>query len=269
MGEAETIHRSPAPRTRESLADDMRRLGVQAGMTLIVHSSLSALGWVCGGAVAVVQALQDVLTAEGTLVMPTQTAGLSDPAEWVNPPIPADWVAVVREQMPAYDPLVTPTRGMGAVVETFRTWPGTIRSDHPHHSFAAWGRHKERVIRGHQLEYGFGEHSPLARLYELDAYVLLLGVGYDSNTSFHLAEHRAPGAVRRERGAPVMENGVRLWKVFADIELDSDRFPAIGTDFEATGNVTVGPVGSAESRLFSQRAGVDFATEWLTKHGRA
>ena len=61
-------------------------------------------------------------------------------------------------------------------------------------SFAAWGKHAEFVTDGHSLDNGLGETSPLARVYDLDGYVLLLGVDYDSNTSFHLAEYRAPHA---------------------------------------------------------------------------
>jgi aminoglycoside 3-N-acetyltransferase len=62
-----------------------------------------------------------------------------------------------------------------------------------------------------------------------------------------------------------MENGQRVWKTYDDIELDADIFPEIGVDFEATGTVTLGQVGSAQARLFSARAAVDFAQEWLTK----
>ncbi len=68
MSEHSLIDETPEPRTRESLGADLRALGVTPGMTLIVHSSLSSLGWVCGGPVAVVQALMDVVTPEGTLV---------------------------------------------------------------------------------------------------------------------------------------------------------------------------------------------------------
>lgn len=59
------------PKTRGSLAEDFRNLGLKKGMTVIVHSSLKSLGWVVGGPIAVVQALMDVLSEEGTLVMPT------------------------------------------------------------------------------------------------------------------------------------------------------------------------------------------------------
>jgi methylglutaconyl-CoA hydratase len=74
MSESQTIAAVAQPATRASLAADLRVLGVQPGMTLLVHSSLSALGWVCGGPVAVIQALQDALTPAGALVMPTHTS---------------------------------------------------------------------------------------------------------------------------------------------------------------------------------------------------
>ncbi|MBW8821656.1 MAG: AAC(3) family N-acetyltransferase, partial [Streptomyces sp.] len=68
--------------TRDTLAGQLRELGVRSGEILLVHSSLSALGWVCGGPVAVVQGLLDALGPDGTLVVPTQTGDLSDPAVW-------------------------------------------------------------------------------------------------------------------------------------------------------------------------------------------
>ena len=119
-------------------------------------------------------------------------------------------------------------------------------------------------MANHALDHSLGEGSPLARLYDLDAHVLLLGVGYDRNTSFHLAEYRAPGALPVTLGAPILEEGRRVWKEYADIDIDSDPFPAIGTAFEEEGSVRIGLVGSTRARLLPQRAAVDFATAWLT-----
>ena len=76
MTELETIQNIPFPRTRETLAADLRALGLQSGMVVIVHSSLSSIGWVNGGSMAVVQALLDVITPDGTLVMPAHSGEL-------------------------------------------------------------------------------------------------------------------------------------------------------------------------------------------------
>lgn len=58
---------------------------------LVLHSSLTSLGWVFGGPVAVLQAFQDVLTETGTLIVPTHTSNLTDTAGWRSPPVPEEW----------------------------------------------------------------------------------------------------------------------------------------------------------------------------------
>lgn len=259
------VQNTPLPRTRAGLIEDLRQIGLKPGMTVITHSSLSSLGWVCGGPVAVVQTLMDVLTTEGTLVMPTQTGDYTDPVQWNNPPVPQEWLPFIYEQMPAFDPRITPSYHMGRIVETFRTWPGTLRSNHPLLSFAAWGKHARTIIDNQSLAYGLGEQSPLARLYDLEGQVLLLGVGYDSCTSLHLAEYRAPGTKVVQQSAPMYEQGQRVWKTYQEIDLNSEIFPDIGAEFEQTGLVMIGKVGSAHTRLFPQRAAVDFATQWYIK----
>lgn len=266
MSENDIIQNTPKLRTRESIANDLKNLGLKEGMTVIVHSSLGSIGWVSGGPVAVVQAMMDVVSDRGTIMMPTHSFPISDPIHMKNPPLPKDWHEEIRSTMPAFNPHITPTEGMGAIVETFRTFPSVKRSLHPIYSMAAWGKHAEMVTENHSLEYAMGEGSPLARVYDLNGTVLCIGTGYPTNTSFHLGETRSGIRKKIQNGAPIIENGLRVWKTFIDFGMDSDCFEQIGTEFEKKADVKKGEVGSALSLLFSQRQAVDFAENWLLQN---
>lgn len=266
--EGETVRRTDRPVTADRLAGDLRELGV-AEDAVIVHASLSALGWMPGGAQAAVEALRTAVTPEGTLVMPTHSTQCSDPRNWSNPPVPEAWYDEIRESMPPYRPAVTPTRGMGAIPECFRTYPDVRRSRHPSVSFAAWGADADAVVADHEYGPSLGEGSPLARLYDLDADVLLLGVDHDRNTSLHLAEHRAdyPKSFTTD-GGPVVEDGERRWVSFEDLEGETADFPDLGADFERERPeaVTRGRAGRATATLLSQPELVDFAADWFEEH---
>ncbi|MFF2521105.1 aminoglycoside N(3)-acetyltransferase [Streptomyces liangshanensis] len=261
---------SPPPRggplcTRDSITAALRDLGLRPGETVLVHSSLSALGWVCGGAVTVVRALLDTLGADGTLVVPAHSGGNSDPADWNNPPVPEAWWAAIRASMPPYDPRLTPTRGVGVIPETVRNWPGALRSAHPQTSFAALGPRAARIVAGHALDCQLGERSPLARLEEAGARILLLGTGFDTCTAFHLAEYRVP-APRVDNSFAVTTPGGRRWSTVRDVAITSDGFAELGADFERDHAVVRGRVGAAESRLFPLAEAVAYASTWLREH---
>jgi len=269
MSETLPEDRSPEPVTVDSMASDLRDLGGEAGGTVLVHGSLSSLGWVCGGAPAVVDALQRVVTGEGTIVMPTHSPGNREPATMNYPPVPESWYGTIREQMPPYRPDVTPTQGMGAVAECFRSYPGASRSSHPQHSFAAWGADAGFVTEGHSLDYSLGENSPLARVYDLDGDVLFLGTTHATNTSFHLAEYRADIEVEESSNASaVLVDGERQWVEWRDVDIDDSDFPECGEAFERErpDAFQTGTVGVADAKLLDQRAMVDFAVEWMARN---
>ena len=259
-----------APVTPSALARDLRSLGLEPGMTVIVHTSLTRIGWVPGGAQGVIEALLAALTDTGTLVMPAHTGHLSDPSGWVAPPVPKAWWPKIRTEMPAYDPALTPTRLMGTVAETFRRHPRAERSAHPHVSFAAMGPNADRIVGEHPLGSMFGERSPLARLYDLDAHVLLAGVDHGNNTSIHLGETRAefPSKTRVEESAPMRVDGKRRWVKFEEWRPVDDDFATLGEDFALTGRERRGTLGWGEGRFMRVRAIVDFAQSWLSTHRR-
>lgn len=264
MTEADAMERVDDPVTVPSLVEDLESLGIDAGDTLLVHASLSALGWVAGGAPAVVDALRTVLTPAGTLVMPTHSTQYGDPADWEAPPVPDDWVPTIRETRPPYRPTVTPTRGMGAIAECFRGYPDVVRSRHPEFSFAAWGADAEAVTAEHAFDRGLGEDSPLAALYAHGGRVLLLGVDHDRSTSLHLAEHRAGlGLETGANMAPVLEDGARVVVEYETVETDTADFAECGAAFADAIGLVEGAVGAAAAKLMEQRRLVDFATDWL------
>jgi aminoglycoside 3-N-acetyltransferase len=267
MSESEVINKTPkGPETVESLVEDLAKLGVNPGMVLLVHSSLSSIGWVNGGAVAVILALEEALGPGGTLVMPTHSGDFSDPADWNHPPVPEEWKDTIRQTMPAFDLDLTPTRGMGRIPETFRKQAGVLRSYHPQSSFSAWGRYAREITTGQSLDCSLGDNSPLGRLYDLDARILLLGVKHDHNTSLHLAEFRAefPGKKQVKQGAPLIVDGERKWVEILEYDEHSDEFAKIGASYKKSGgDLKEGTIGSAVSLLIPQRDLVDFAVSWI------
>ena len=270
MPESDVVAASKnGPVTLECLKTDLSSLGIVPGMTLIVHSALSALGWVSGGVQTLITALMDVIRPYGTIVMPAHSGNLSDPSGWHNPPVPESWWDTIRETMPAFDPEITPSFGIGRVAELFRSLPDVVRSNHPQVSFAGWGENSIEITTNHELEYGLGETSPLARLYNRAGWVLLLGIGHEANSSLHLAEVRAQYAGKKNVrcGSPVNLDGHRRWKQYDDIDYKSDDFEILGRDFvrDNKDNVRVGTVGYAKCQLFSQPLCVDYAVRWFER----
>lgn len=269
MPERDVIAKSTAgPVVHDRLVAELRQLGILPGVTLLVHSSLSALGWVVGGAQTVVETLLESVGAEGTLVLPTHSANTTDPSEWSNPPVDPEWWTTIRESMPGFDADLTPTRGMGAIPETFRKAKGVLRSAHPHVSFAALGPHAARITREHALDSALGERSPLARIYELGGSVLLLGVRHEANTSLHLSEYRAeyPSKKITRQGAPLQRKGTSHWTEFEDLDFSCDDFEQIGASFEEEHQLSQCKVGYADAMLFPLVDIVDYGVQWMSSH---
>lgn len=250
---------------KNDIISALKEAGVQQGQSIMVHISLSSLGFVCGGAQTVIEALLDSVGKCGTIMMPAQSWKNLDPETGVHWEEPEEWWQAIRDYWPAYNKDITPTNTMGAVAEMFRKWPGAVRSEHPARSVSAYGRFAEYLTQNHDLSDIFGESSPIGKLYELDGYVLLMGVGYDKNTSLHLADVRAeyPNKHFVTESSAMMINGERVWKSYQTLYVDGEDFEEIGNAFEECSNVSKIPLGNGIIRFMKQRELVDFAVEWI------
>ena len=256
----------PTPRppiTEARIREDLVAIGVAREMTLIVHASLSAIGWVVGGAPAVVRALLQVLGPQGTLAMPAATPHCADPATWSRLPVSEAELETRRSQLPIFDRETTPT-AMGAIAESFRTWPGTLRSDHPLESVCARGPMASRITCDHRLEFSEGEGTPFGRLHDLDSTILLLGVGFNRCTALHFAESLVARRRTMTVRFPMLEDGRRIWREVTNVADDNDtHFPRVGDRYRSAGQVREASIGEARSILFPMRDLVAFALTYF------
>ena len=226
--------------TADEITGALRALGVAPGQLLVVHSSLSTFGQVAGGADAVVEALLRALSPGGTLFVPTFTYG----------------------RLP-FDPATTPSCD-GAITEAVRRRSDAVRSRHPTHSLAGVGPDAGAILEGHERTTPFGPGSPLWRLWERNAWVLLVGVGNFANSMMHVAEELLDVPyLDRRRMAKVRtpDGGVR------ELEVRrpgcSDAWDFIEPTFRARGFVRDGHAGASKLMAMPARAVVDTTADVL------
>lgn len=235
------------PRTRRDLADGLRRIGLSEGDSVVVHSSLRALGPVNGGAETVVDALLDVIGDEGLLLAPTYT-----------------YFATRFD--PATEPSLT-----GRLTETIRTREDAHRSWHPTHSAAAIGAGAAEIVEGHHLRAACGFGSPLDRVMSRNGWVLLIGVGHNANSTIHVGEVHAAVPYL---DVPFFANSPTELTVVTphgDLVVPiiypsgcSKAFGAVERPLRQRGAIRDGILGDALMQLMRGRAVVETVVEMLT-----
>jgi len=191
--------------TKETLARDLARLGLQAGDSVFVHSSLSSLGWVEGGPETVVDAFLDALGPNGLLIVPTMTFSFTrhGPAR-------------------GFDPDQTPSR-VGAITDHLWRRPNAHRSAHPTHSVAAIGHRAAELVAGHDRTSTFGKEGPYGRYVEWGAKILFLGVDNRRNTTLHAIEDWLDMPYLQVEKAVIKQPGNRIRTVEVTKSPSGDR----------------------------------------------
>jgi aminoglycoside 3-N-acetyltransferase len=228
--------------SRSDIVSAIRTLGVGVGDELLVHSSLSSFGRVHGGAATVVQALLDTVAPGGTVCVPTFNYG----------------------QLP-YDRTTTPSL-TGAITESFRRLSGAVRSGHPTHPLAALGPQAQSLLEGHERTTPFGPGSPLWRLWERDAWVLLIGCDHRANSMIHVAEEfaRVP-YLDRTRVTKVLQPDGRCVDIIVRRPGDSMGFNKVDAPLRARGAIRDAVVGNANLMLMRAGDVVTTASEMLKR----
>lgn len=259
------------PITRSRLVNDLKKLGVSKGDTIMLHVSVKAIGWVVGGPDIVIQALLDVLGSQGTLMM--YVAWEDSPynlAKW-----PKDLQRAYLKECPPFDPARSRAhRKWSILTEYLRTWPGACRSGNPEASCVAVGAKARWITENHPLQYGYGPGSPFAKLCEAKGKVLLLGAPFDSITLLHYAEHLANVPNKRivHYKMPILSDGKRVWIEVEEFDTcgsvlpDAEKyFQIIPREYLSSGKGRSGKVGNAQSYLFDADDFVRFAVHWLER----
>lgn len=163
--------------TRADICKSVKDLGIKNGDIVLVHSSFKSMGYVDGGAEAVVLGFLDAIGEEGTLVFPTFCQ--------------KDFDKVYETWHLDKDSEV------GYLTNYFRKREGSLRSDQATHSVAACGKYAYELTKTHghtskrinnMGDTAFAPDSPWEKMYQMGAKIVLLGVDAKKTTFRHYAE---------------------------------------------------------------------------------
>ena len=267
--------------SRQDLAHGFRTLGITPGDTLMVHASVRAVGEIAGGPDQIHLALEDALTAEGTLVMYASCPRYYDEVGRGN--LSPDRERELLEKLPPFDPFTARAdRENGALVELLRTYPGSRVNPHVAR-FVVRGKQAGYLLSHQPWGYAFGHGSALERFVQLGGKILLLGCDHDNVTFLHYAEHivEIPDKRVARFKVPVVEDGRRVWRDMEEFDTSDgvhaswpDRFfSQIVDGFLARTNNRGGHVGDAQCFLFEAQGLLDAALSAMkaavaTRHPR-
>lgn len=181
--------------SKKDLLDGFSKIKIESDV-IVVHTSYKSLGGVEGGVDTVIDALQELIGKDGTVLFPTFNF--------------QSWT-----ESHYFDALETPSK-MGMITEQARLRPDAKRTPHPIYSFAALGKRADEFSQTEDAE-AYGPNSAFALFHKLDA--MLVSIGLDFNNTFsmhHYIEYNVGCDYRRV-------------KEFAGIYMGYDRKPTVKT----------------------------------------
>lgn len=231
--------------TKNDILFSLELMGIKKGDVLLLHSALTSIGHTENGADTVIDAFIEAVGDEGTIVMSTLTG-------WFAP----------------FDAPTSPS-AVGYISERFRQREGVMRSLHPVHSVAAYGKYAKYITEGHEnCETGCGEGTPYLKIAELNGKAILLGVDMDRNTTMHSMEEAIDALYLHELDipAPTYIDGYKNKK------FTLKKFPPGHRDFlsmtpylRKNDLMVEGRIGNAVTKVIDVRKMFDLGKELMEK----
>ena len=159
--------------TKEQLKNALKELGINKGMTLEVHSSMSSFGELEGGALTVIDTLKELVTEDGSIFMPALR--LSKELELTENDKKLGITVKIRILAPDAE-----KTAMGIIADTFRKMPDTY-TGRDTISTSGWGKHGKEALTG-GLDYAIHNGGK----------ALMLGVDIYKLTAMHYVETITP-----------------------------------------------------------------------------
>ena len=231
--------------TKSDVSQGLVDLGIKTGDLLMVHSSLSSIGFVEGGTKTIIDCLLDAVGSVGTLVVPTFTYPSASPASVAS-----------ADKMWIFDPIRT-NSGVGSITNEVIRRSNSSRSIHIWHSISSIGPLSELIVSQVSTS-AWDSDSPMAWILNNGGSILLLGVPYQNLTAIHVWEVEFEVDYRRDYYIErrLRESNGILKPLFSRVHSPKQSHPGsdfnrFGERFESENKVNKGSVGNAIARLFT------------------
>ncbi len=217
---------------KSQIKDGLLTAGIKSGDILLVHSRLSSVGTIEGGADAFLDVLLDLLGSKGTLVIPVY-------------------------------------KDTGSLAEALKIREGVVFSEHPLAGVAALGYQAEEICKDHWKQTtAFGEGTPYVKIAELGGKVCLIGVDQNQNISLHGIEARLKLdylQITQEYTFETKEGTItKSWELHPGLKKDFLKLDRI---FSKHGVMTISEIGDAVVRVMPSNEMLDVAyDEGLNNH---
>lgn len=240
--------------TKEQLFGQISKLGISPTDTLLIHSSMKSIGAVDGGADTVLDAFSEYLK-DGLLILPTHT--------WRQ----------MNAEYNVFDVNTEPSC-VGILTEIFRKRPGVVRSWHPTHSVAALGKDAQAYTAGDQRwNTPCARESAWGKLYDRQAKILFIGIGFNRNTIIHGVEEwndipnrltAEPVAFKvRTPDGQLLESPSHPHQ--SPVGSISENYPKLEEPCLRKGIATIGKFGDAQTILCDVVPMVDLTSSFLQR----